>query len=114
MKPHEFKISDKVWVNSSLIIPNKTKKLKPRKLNPYKIFKNVSPISYELEFQKNIRIHPVIHVSDLELYYEDKRISFKIKQEQPTSITVNYEEEYEVEEILDKKKHYSKIQYLIK
>ena len=111
MKAPEFKINDKVWINSSLVIRNKNKKLKPRKLGPYKIIRKVSPVSYELELPKNIRIHPVIHVSELEPYYEDK---FGRKQKPPPPIIVNEEEEYEVEEILDKRKHYGKIQYLIK
>ncbi len=111
IKAPEFKANDKVWVNSSLIIRNKNKKLKPRKLGPYKILEKVSPVTYKIEFPKNIKIHPIIHVSELEPYYED---NFKRKKEPPPPIKINDEEEYEVEEILDKRKHYGKIQYLIK
>ena len=50
-------------------------------------------------------------MSELEPYYED---TFKRKKEPPPPIIVNDEEEYEVEEILDKRKHYGKTQYLIK
>jgi len=53
----------------------------------------------------------VIHVSELEPYYED---NFGRKQEQPPPISINEEEEFEVEEILDVRKHYGKTQYLIK
>ena len=77
MEAPEFKKNDKVWINSSLILRNKNKKLKPRKLGPYKILEKVSPVSYRVELPKNIRIHPVIHVSELEPYFEDK---FKRKQ----------------------------------
>ena len=108
--PPEFKKNDKVWINSSLILKNGNKKLKPRKLGPFKIISKISPVSYKLELPKNLRIHPVIHVSDLESYYEDK---FGRNQE-PPPIIVNDEEEYEVEQILDKRKHYGKTQYLIK
>jgi len=111
IQPPEFKVNDKVWVNSSLIIRNKNKKLKPRKLGPYKIIKKISPVSYKIKLPNDIRIHPVIHVSELEPYYEDK---FGRKQKPPPPIKINEEEEYEVEEILDKRKHYGKIQYLIK
>jgi len=110
MKPPEFKKNDKVWINSSLIIKNGNKKLKPRKLGPFKIISKISPVSYKLDLPKNLRIHPVIHVSELEPYYED---NFGRNQE-PPPITINDEEEYEVEQILDKRKHYGKVQYLIK
>jgi len=106
-----FKPGDKVWINSSLIIHNGNKKLKPRKLGPYKIIKKVSPVSYKLDLPKNIRIYPIIHVSEFEPYYEDH---FERIKEPPPPIIINDEEEYEVEEILDKRKHYGKIQYLIK
>jgi hypothetical protein len=100
-----------VWINSSLIIHNGNKKLKPRKLGPYKIIKKISPVSYKLDLPKEIRIHPVIHVSELEPFYEDH---FGRKKEPPPPIIIDNEEEYEVEKILDKRKHYGKTQYLIK
>ena len=111
INPPDFKPGDKVWINSSLIIHNGNKKLKPRKLGPYKIIKKISPVSYKLELPKSIRIHPIIHVSEFEPYFEDH---FERKQPPPPPIIVNEEEEYEVEKILDKRKHYGKIQYLIK
>ena len=52
IKAPEFKVNDKVWVNSSLIIRNKNKKLKPRKLGPYKILEKVSPVTYKIDFPK--------------------------------------------------------------
>ena len=110
MEPPEFKKNDKVWINSSLIIKNGNKKLKPRKLGPFKILSKISPVSYKLDLPKNLRIHPIMHVSDLEPYFEDK---FGRNQE-PPPIIINNEEEYEVEQILDKRTHYGKIQYLIK
>jgi hypothetical protein len=46
IEAHYFKPGDKVWNNSSLITHNDNKKLKPRKLGPYKIIKKISPVSY--------------------------------------------------------------------
>ena len=74
--------------------------------------KKVSEVSFKLKLPKNITIHPVVHVSSLEPYYEDNK--FKRKQSSPPPIIVNDNEEYELEEILDQRKHYGKIQYLIK
>jgi len=52
-----------------------------------------------------------VHISSLEPYYKDNK--FKRKQSPPLPFIVNDNEEYEIEEILDQRKHYSKIQYLI-
>jgi len=106
-----FKLGDKAWINSLLIIHNGNKKFKPRKLGPYKIIKKISPLSYKLDLSKNIRIHPVIHVSELEPFYEDH---FGRKKEPPLPVIVDNEEEYEIEKNFDKRKHYGKTQYLIK
>ena len=110
-KPPEFKVGDKVWLDSSLVIHKGNKKFKPRRLGPYEIIKKISEVSYKLGLPPSIKIHPVIHVSSLEPYYEDE---FGRKQPPPPPITVNNEEEYEVEEILDKRTHYRKTQYLVK
>ncbi|OUM69755.1 hypothetical protein PIROE2DRAFT_37875 [Piromyces sp. E2] len=111
-QPPDFKVNDKVWLDSSLILRSGNKKFNPRKLGPFKIMKKVSEVSFKLKLPKNIKIHPVVHVSSLEPYFEDNK--FKRKQSPPPPIIVNNEEEYEVEEILDQRKHYRKIQYLVK
>jgi len=71
IKPPDFRVNDKVWLDSSLILPLDNKKFNPRKLEPFKIMKKVSKVSFKLKFPKNIKIHPVVHVSSLEPYYED-------------------------------------------
>ena len=71
----------------------------------------VTEVSYKLDLPKSLRIHPIVHVSSLEPNYED---NFNRITPSPHPIIIKDEEEYEVEEILDKRKHYSKIQYLIK
>jgi len=110
-EPPNFKKGDRVWLNSSLVLRNKNKKLKPRKLGPFKIIKKVSTVTYKLKLPKNIRIHPIIHVAELEPYYEDR---FGRNQPPPPPVLVDDEEQYEVEQILDKRIHYGKVQYLIK
>jgi len=107
----EFKENDKVWVNSSLLFKNGNKKLKPRKLGPFTVIKKVSDVTYKIKFPKKYKVHPIIHVSELEPFFED---DFGRNQPPPPPIIVDDNEEYEVEEILDKRRHYGKIQYLIK
>jgi len=110
-KPPEFKIGDKVWIDSSLVIHKGNKKFKPRKLGPFKILKKISEVSFRLELPKTMKIHPVVHVSCLEPYFEDR---FNRNQPPPPPVIVNNEEEYEVEELLDNRKYHGKIQYLVK
>jgi len=66
-----FKQGDKVWFNSLLIINNENKKFKLRKHGSYKIIKKTSSVSYMLFLPKNIIIYPIIHTSELELFYEN-------------------------------------------
>ena len=84
-------------MNSSLVIHKGNKKLRTRKLGPFKIIKKISPISYQLELPNNLKIHSAIHVSELEPYYED---NFGRKQEPPPPIIINEEEEFKVEEFM--------------
>jgi len=58
-----------------------------------------------------MKIHPIVHSSSPEPYYED---SFGRTSDPSLPNIINGEEEYEVEEILDKRKHYGKVQYLVK
>jgi len=109
-KPPEFQIGNKVWLDSSFVIHKGNKKFKPRRVGPYEILEKVSDILYKLNLPPSMKIHLVVHVSSPEPYYEDK---FG-REQLPPPITVDNEEEYEVEEILDKRKHYRKIQYLVK
>ncbi len=111
-KPPEFKENDKVWLDSSLVLHGGNKKMKPRKLGPFRIKEKISDLAYKLELPENIKIHPVVHVSSLEPFYEDEK--FRRKQEPPPPVIINNEEEYEVEKILDERKYYGKKQYLIK
>ncbi|KAG4089039.1 hypothetical protein H8356DRAFT_1336877 [Neocallimastix lanati (nom. inval.)] len=99
MEPPEFK-SVKVWINCSPIIKNGSKKLKPIKLELFKVISKIS-----------LTIHPVIHVSELDSYYE---YNFERNQKLPPITINNEEEEYEVEQILDEGNHCGKIKHFNK
>ena len=62
-KPPDFIVNDKVWLDSSLILHSSNKKFNPRKLRPFKIMKKISEVSFKLKLPKNIKIHPIVHVS---------------------------------------------------
>ncbi|OJD09639.1 hypothetical protein ACJ73_10172 [Blastomyces percursus] len=66
--------------------------------------------TYKLALTPQYRgIHPVFHVSLLEPYHARDRI---IPTTEP--ILIDSEERWEVKDIIDKRLHYGKIQYLVK
>ena len=54
INPPDFKPSNKVWTNNTLIIRNDNKKSKSRKLGPYGIIKKVSSASYKPDLLEKI------------------------------------------------------------
>jgi hypothetical protein len=81
-------------------------------MGPYKIIKVISPVSYMLALPKTMKIHPVIHISQLRKYEHGS--PFSPKYEQPAPEMVDGHEEYEVEKIIDKRIHYRRAEYLVK
>ena len=59
-----------------------------------------------------MKLHLVFHISLLKKYNSDDE--FNRYQSPPAIIISDNEEEYEVENILDKRIHYHKSQYLVK
>jgi len=111
MSPPEFKVSSKVWLLRNELINNKKGKLAPKKSSPFTILKKISDVSYKLKLPNFFRIFPVFHISLLEPAYENEFKGRNIPTPKP--IILNGEKEYKVESILDSKKFYNKIKYLI-
>ena len=110
LKPPKLNPGDLFYINFKLFNRTGNKKLHPRNLGPFKVLERISDVSYKIDLPKNFRIHPIIHIEELEPFPKDK-----FNREDPLPPTlVNGHEEYEVEKVLDKRKHYGKIQYLIK
>ena len=88
------------------------KKLTPRWIGPYTIEEVISPTAYKLQLPDTLRIHPVFHISLLKPYQTDDE--FEREQQPPPPVTIDNQEEYEVEEILDTKTIQGKRHFLIK
>jgi hypothetical protein len=86
-------------------------KLLPKWIGPFKVVQKVGPVSYKLEMNPGWCVHPVFHVSLLELYKSDGRV-----RPPPPPIELEGALEYEVDVIekqrITGKKH-PKTSYLI-
>jgi hypothetical protein len=71
-----YKIGEQVLLSTKYlnIKHGKTNcKLLPKWIGPFKVVSKVGPVSYKLEMNPGWHVHPVFHVSMLELYKTDGR-----------------------------------------
>ena len=70
-----------------------------------------SKATFKLELSSRMKIHPIFHISLLTPYHIN--ILPERVQSSSSSIIIEGFEEFEVEEILDSRIHYNKLQYFI-
>ena len=68
--------------------------------------------AYKLDLPDSMKVHPTFHVSLLETY-EDNPLPSQVKPP-PPPIKIDGNKEYELEEILDSRHRYKKLQYRAK
>ena len=78
-----------------------------KSIGSFKIVRNIKEISYELDLFKEMRIHQIFHAFMLQ--HCNQFIPLQI-----TEMSVEPDEEYEVEDILEKRMISEKAHYLIK
>lgn len=111
-RPVEFKVGDMVLLSSKNIKTVRTsKKLDYRFVGPFKVEQRIGKQAYRLELPiKYARMHPVFHVSLLELYH-------RRPGEAPEVVLpdlIDGEEEWEVHDLLDRRLHRGREQYLVR
>jgi hypothetical protein len=84
-----------------------SKKLNNKSIESFKIVKDIKRMSYELNLSKKMQIHLIFHTFMLQCCNQ-------IILLQITETSVEFDEEYEVENILKKKMISEKAYYLIK
>jgi transposase InsO family protein len=105
---------DKVWLpRKNIKTTRPSSKLDHNLIGPYTILEKVGTKVYKLKLPPTVRIHPVFHISLLEPGKPSSPIPGHT-QPPPPPIEVNNEEEWEVEEILDSRRHRNKLQYRVK
>uniref|UniRef100_A0A8C5PIT9 Gypsy retrotransposon integrase-like protein 1 n=1 Tax=Leptobrachium leishanense TaxID=445787 RepID=A0A8C5PIT9_9ANUR len=106
-----YQVGDRVWLSSrniKLLVPSM--KLAPRYIGPYKILRRINPVSYALALPSHIRIHNVFHVSLLKPLLCNRYTKARVP---PPLVSVEGEEEFEVEAILDARVSRGVLQYLV-
>ena len=95
-----FAPEDKVWLDArNLHIRTPSRKLSNRRIGPYVINVQLSPVTYRLHLPESMKIHDVFHVDLLTPYHETD--AYGLPPPQPPAILVDGQEEYKVESIIN-------------
>jgi len=101
---------DSVWLLPRNIRTTRPcKKLDYKKIGPFKILARIGESAYKLDLLPSMRIHNTFHISLLEPYHDNKFSSQRAQP--PPPIIIEGEPEYELEQIIDSRLHYGKLQY---
>ncbi|KAF8704322.1 hypothetical protein RHS03_06068, partial [Rhizoctonia solani] len=108
----EYSIGEKVWLDAKNVeIQSNSNKLDPKRLGPFKVTKKISSHAYCLKLPESLKIHDVFYVGLLSKSHKSPSQPFP---ERPPPETIEGEEEYKVEQIIDSKRQQGKWFYLIK
>jgi hypothetical protein len=111
----KYKEGDLVWLEGKNLQTNQpTAKLAPRRHGPFKVKQVMSAVNYRSELPTQWSIHPVFHIDLLTPYRET--IMHGPNFTRPAPESVEGEEEYSVEKILDSWQfgRRQRLQYLVK
>jgi len=110
----EYKVGDLVMLSTKdlkyQMVERRTEKLAERFIGPYKVKEIVSSNAVKLELPSTVKIHPVVNISRIQQYIGQVE---EQKKEQPAPVIIKGEEEWEVEQILNKRKVRGKDRYLV-
>jgi hypothetical protein len=108
---HVFKVGDLVMLSfKDVKIHQKSPKLGPYQLGPFKVLEKIGDLDYRLELFNWLTIHDVIHVDRLSPHKDNGLV----KPAPPEPEVIEGKEEYKVKEILDSRIYRRQFQYLVK
>ena len=111
--PRTFVSGDLVWLDArNLKIKAPSRKLIPQRYGPYPVLEKISPVTYRIKLPPSIKIKNVFHVDLLTPFHETKEHGANYPRPPPE--TIDGDEEFEVEEIIDERTFRRKKQYLVK
>ena len=111
--PYKFKVGEKAWLQAKQIkIHQQSSKLGPKQLGPFTITKVLSDIDYQLALPPALKVHDMFHVDHLSPYKGNEING--LKPPPPEPVTIEGEEEYEVDHIRDSKMFGRTLKYLVR
>jgi len=103
-----FMVEERVYLRTdNICVKQRSKKLNNKSIEPFEIKRNIKGLSYELDLLKKMRIHPVFHAFMLQCCNQFIPL-------QVIKTSVKPDEEYQVENILEKRMVSGKAHYLVK
>ncbi|QRW15586.1 Transposon Tf2-7 polyprotein [Rhizoctonia solani] len=107
-----FNIGERVWLDAKNIqICSNSNKLDPKWIGPFRISEKISSHMYQLNLLDSLKIHNIFYVGLLSKLHKSPSQPLP---DRPPPETIEGEEEYKVEQILDSKRQHGKWFYLIK
>ncbi|QRW20627.1 Retrotransposable element Tf2 protein [Rhizoctonia solani] len=101
-----------IWLDGkNMELRTNSNKLDPKRLGPFEILEKISSHTYCLKLPETLKIHNIFYVGLLSKVHESPNQPFP---KRPPPETIEGEEEYKVEQIIDSKRQQGKWFYLIK
>jgi hypothetical protein len=108
----EYKINDMIWLSTKNIkIERSFRKLDHKWIESYKVKKILRNVC-QLDLSSSMKIHNTFHISLLRSASNDSLIE-QIQSSSFSIVIKDEEKEYEINNILDSRYHYDKLQYKI-
>ncbi|QRW24759.1 Retrotransposable element Tf2 protein [Rhizoctonia solani] len=108
----EYLVGKEVWLDRKNVeLRTNSNKLDPKWLGPFQVVEKISSHAYCLKLLETMKIHNVFYIGLLSKKNESPSQPFPDK---PPLETIEGEEEYKVEQIIDSKRQQGKWFYLIK
>ncbi len=96
--PPQLTVGQRVWLEGRNLHIRGPAKLLPKQYGPFQVKQKIGNVAYCLELLASIKVHDVFHIDLLTPYKETEEYGQTYMR--PPPITVQSEEEYEVESIL--------------